>query len=113
VSFKGECDKLECLLEALNPELFPGTPLCAQTRSCYARAITESEYCKHLADGFKDRLAKIRVQVLRPQASRKEVANRLFIEVTSGTFLWNEALDLIDACEAWSSKKEPARETQS
>jgi hypothetical protein len=103
MSYEEETQNLECLFEALYPELFPGTPLCSETHVHYSEAIEKSERCRNLAGTFKDHLAQIRERVLEPQPDKGELANKLFIEVSSSGDLWNEALALIDACEEWST----------
>lgn len=111
MNYEQEVEEMECLLEALYPELFPGTPLCARSPTHVSRAIEESERCRSLAKTFQEHLGAMRKSRLRPERDRKELANRLFIEVASSTDLWEEALALIESCEEWSSTEERAENT--
>lgn len=109
MTYEEETENMECLFEALYPDLFTGTPLCSQSHIHLCEAIAKSKRCETLANIFKDHLAAIRERVVEPQPDKKELANKLFVEVSSSADLWEEALALIAACEEWATGKAPAK----
>lgn len=111
MTYEEETRKVECLFEAICPDLYPTTYPCLQSHTRFSQALKESGRCRSLADAFTKHVSGIRESLAKAESDEKELAVRLFIEVASSTDLWEEALVLIRSCENWRAA-EPARRSR-
>jgi len=102
MKLKKGAEKVECLLEALYPDIFPAFGTDYETVENYSLAVRWGKASRKLAGGFQERIEGILDGLARPPAvSDERMAVDLYQAISRNKGLWTDALALVHSCDAW------------